>query len=102
MDPNDATREISHAASQIESFLTQALAGGEQSVVALQERARAAGLLSERQSITDSKPFKSAKTRLGVQSKRVGFGPRRDLVLGIGGHVYTGTHHHGRRVAARL
>ena len=72
-------------ASQIESFLTQALAGGEQSVVALQERARAAGLLSERQSITDSKPFKSAKTRLGVQSKRVGFGPGATWFWGLAG-----------------
>jgi hypothetical protein len=71
------TRGISRdlRASQIESFLTQALAAGEQSVLALQERARAAGLLSERQSITNSKPFKLAKARLGVRSRRIGFGP---------------------------
>jgi hypothetical protein len=53
------------------------------SVVALQERAHAAGLLSERQSITDSKPFKLAKARLGVRSKRVGFGPGATWFWGL-------------------
>ena len=62
-------------ASQIASFLTQALGGGEETVVALQEKARAAGLLSERQSITNSKPFKLAKASLGIRSRRIGFGP---------------------------
>src|SRR5262245_32515437 len=62
-------------ASQVESFLREALAGGEETVVALQERARAAGLLTERQSITNSKPFKLAKTHIGIRSRRIGFGP---------------------------
>jgi hypothetical protein len=61
-------------ASQIRSFLTEALAGGEETVAGLQERARAAGLLGEGQSISDAKLFKSAKAALGVRSRRVGFG----------------------------
>jgi hypothetical protein len=77
MDQNGATRGTSRdlRASQIASFLTQALGGGEETVVALQEKARAAGLLSERQSITNSKPFKLAKASLGIRSRRIGFGP---------------------------
>jgi hypothetical protein len=55
--------------------LREAPGGGEKSVVALQEKARAAGLLGERQTITDSKSFRSAKAALGVRSHRIGFGP---------------------------
>ena len=55
-------------------LLTQALAGGEKTVLALQEKARAAGLLGERQTITDSKSFRSAKAALDVRSHRIGFG----------------------------
>jgi hypothetical protein len=75
MDPNDAMRGVSRhlRGSEIESFLKQALAGGEETVVALQEKARAAGLLGERQTITDSKVFRSAKAALGVRSHRIGF-----------------------------
>jgi hypothetical protein len=60
MDKNGATRGTSRdlRASQIKTFLTEALAGGEETVVALQEKARAAGLLAEGQSITNSKLFK--------------------------------------------
>src|SRR5215468_2438476 len=77
MDQNDSTRGASRErrASQVEGFLREALAGGEMSVAALEERARADGLLSERQSITNSKPFKLAKARLGIRSHRIGFGP---------------------------
>jgi hypothetical protein len=50
--------------------LREALAGGEKTVFALQEKARTAGLLGERQSITDSKSFRSAKAALGVRSGR--------------------------------
>jgi hypothetical protein len=76
MDQNGATRGTSRdlRASQIESFLREALAGGEQTVVALQEKARAAGLLGERKTISDSKSFRSAKAALGVRSRRIGFG----------------------------
>lgn len=55
--------------------MAEALADGEKTVVALQEKARAAGLLGERQTITDSKSFRSAKAALGVRSRRIGFGP---------------------------
>jgi hypothetical protein len=77
MDPNDATQGTSRdlRASQIRSFLTEALAGGAETVVALQERARAAGLLGEGQSIGDAKLFKTAKAALGIRSRRIGFGP---------------------------
>ena len=76
MDPNDATQGTSRdlRASQITSFLTQALAGGEETVVVLQEKACAAGLLAEGQSISDAKLFKSAKAALGIRSRRIGFG----------------------------
>jgi hypothetical protein len=76
MDENGATQGNSRdlRASQIKSFLADALAGGKMTVAALQERARAAGLLGERQTITDSKGFRSAKAALGVRSHRIGFG----------------------------
>jgi hypothetical protein len=76
MDQNDATRGTSRdlRASRIDGFLREALGGGEKTVVALQEMARAAGLLAERQTITDSKSFRSAKAALGVRSHRIGFG----------------------------
>jgi hypothetical protein len=74
MDPDDATRGTSRdlRASQIKSFLTEALAGGEQTVAGLP---RAVGLLVEGQSISDAKLFKSAKAALGIRSRRIGFGP---------------------------
>jgi hypothetical protein len=77
MDQNDVTRGVSRdlRGSQIEGFLREALAGGRMSVAALEERARAAGLVDEHQSITDLKPFKAAKRSMGIQSRRVGFGP---------------------------
>jgi hypothetical protein len=37
-------------------------------------RARAAGLLGERQRVTDAKTFKAAKKKLGIMSRRDGFG----------------------------
>jgi hypothetical protein len=77
MDPNDAMRGISRdmRTARIKSFLAEALVGGEMTVFALQERARAVGLLGECQSITNAKPFKSAKRSMGIRSRRVGFGP---------------------------
>jgi hypothetical protein len=76
MDQNGATRGTSRdlRASRIKSFLAEALVGGEATVVALQEKARAAGLLGERQTIADSKSFRSAKAALGVRSHGIGFG----------------------------
>jgi hypothetical protein len=76
MNQSSATQGNSRdlRASQIKSFLVEALAGGEMTVIALQEKARAAGLLGERLTITDSKSFRSAKAALGVRSHRIGFG----------------------------
>ena len=69
MDQNSAMRGTSRdlRASQIKSLLTEALAGGEDTVVALQEKACAVGLLVEGQSISDAKLFKSAKAALGIR-----------------------------------
>jgi hypothetical protein len=57
------------------AFLKGVLADGELAVADLEVRAVAAGLLGERQKITDAKTFKAAKKRLGIKSHRVGFGP---------------------------
>jgi hypothetical protein len=57
-----------------ETFLKRALAGGDISVAELEERARSAGLLGEHSHIGDAKRFKSAKKRLGIVSRRDGFG----------------------------
>jgi hypothetical protein len=57
-----------------ETFLKQALAGGDISVAELEERARAIGLLSEHSHIGDAKRFRSAKKRLAIVSRRDGFG----------------------------
>jgi hypothetical protein len=57
-----------------ETFLKRALAGGDISVAELEERARSAGLLGEHNHIGDAKRFKSAKKRLGIVSRRDGFG----------------------------
>jgi hypothetical protein len=56
------------------SFLEAMLAGGAVTVASLEVRARAAGLLGERQKITDAKRFKAAKKKLGINSRRDGFG----------------------------
>lgn len=55
-------------------FLREVLASGPISVSELEAKARAAGLLSERQRITHAKPFKRAKKSLGIRSLRNGFG----------------------------
>jgi hypothetical protein len=55
-------------------FLESALAAGAVPVAALEERARTAGLLSEHDHIGDVKKFKSVKKRLGIVSRRDGFG----------------------------
>jgi hypothetical protein len=57
-----------------ETFLKRALAGGDISVAELEESARSAGLLGEHNHIGDAKRFKSAKKRLGIVSRRDGFG----------------------------
>jgi hypothetical protein len=63
--PNDPT---------VADFLRCALAKGARAVPTLEAMARAAGLLGERQRITDAKLFKRAKRSLGIRSVRNGFG----------------------------
>jgi hypothetical protein len=58
----------------VAAFLQQALAGGALPVAELEVKARATGLLGERQQIGDAKKFKAAKRHLGVRSRRDGFG----------------------------
>src|SRR6187200_1407982 len=57
-------------------FLRKALAAEPLGVAKLNAMARAAGLLTERQRITNARVFRQAKTALGIQSVRDGFGPR--------------------------
>ena len=55
-------------------FLRTALAAGPLRVPELEAKARAAGLLGERQRATHAKLFKRAKKSLGIRSVRSGFG----------------------------
>jgi hypothetical protein len=64
------------AAGLVAVFLRDSLAGGALAVTELDARARAAGLLGERQSITHITVFKRAKKSLGIRSLRAGFGAR--------------------------
>jgi hypothetical protein len=67
-----------HGRSQatVTQFLRDALAVDELGIPELEARARATGLLGERQSITHIKVFKRAKKSLGIRSLRAGFGAR--------------------------
>ena len=58
----------------VAEFLRKVLAGGALAVPRLDMMARAAGLLGERQHITQAKLFRRAKDRLGIRSVREGFG----------------------------
>jgi hypothetical protein len=64
----------SAAQSQVTEFLRVALAGAPISVSKIEEMARAAHLLGERQRITNAKLFRRAKESLAVKSVREGFG----------------------------
>jgi hypothetical protein len=55
-------------------FLQGVLAAGPAAVTEIEARARAAGLLSDRQDISHAKRFKHAKAALGIASIRQGFG----------------------------
>src|ERR1700730_15514827 len=59
----------------VAEFLQNALAGDALRVPKLEARARAAGLLGVRQRISTAKPFRKAKSALGIQSIRDGVGP---------------------------
>lgn len=58
----------------ITDFLNRELAGGALAVAGLEAKARAEGLLGERQQIRHAKTFKRAKKSLGIRSVRDGFG----------------------------
>ena len=64
------------AESDVKKFLRAALRQRARAVVSLEVKARAAGLLSEYQHITDARVFKRAKKSLGIKSMRAGFGAR--------------------------
>ena len=66
---NSAVRE-----ALVTEFMRDALAADAVPVPELDEKARAKGLLGERQSITTAKVFKRAKKSLGITSRRSGFG----------------------------
>ena len=55
-------------------FLRKALADDALAVPKLETMARTAGLLGERQRISNAKPFRKAKSSLGIESIRDGFG----------------------------
>ena len=65
---------IIRSSSPIVDFLQRSLVGGAVGVPELEVKARAAGLLGERQQIQHAKAFKKAKKALGIQSIRNGFG----------------------------
>jgi hypothetical protein len=60
--------------ASITDFLNRALADGAVDVAELEAKARAAGLIGERQQIQHAKAFKKAKKALGIRSIRDGFG----------------------------
>jgi len=62
------------SSAAIGDFLHRALAGGALEVGELEVKARAAGLLGERQEIQHAKLFKKAKKAMGIRSIRAGFG----------------------------
>jgi hypothetical protein len=63
-----------HCSTAITDFLNRALADGALAVGELEAKARAAGLIGERQQIRHAKAFKKAKKALGIRSVRDGFG----------------------------
>ena len=64
----------SRSAAVVTGFLRDELSGGAMSVAELEGKARAAGLLGERQQIQHAKAFQKVKKALGIQSIRNGFG----------------------------
>ena len=61
-------------AAVIAAFLESAIGAGPIPVGELDTKARTAGLLGEHQHVGDAKLFKAAKKRLGIVSRRDGFG----------------------------
>ena len=71
---SDAIRAPQTRTCAIATFLRHELAGGPVAVLELERRARQAGLLGEAQRIPQTKAFRTAKTALGIESIRTGFG----------------------------
>jgi hypothetical protein len=63
------------AETRVTTFLKATLKNTAVNVPNLEVMAREAGLLGEHQRITNAKPFRRAKSALGIQSVRNGFGP---------------------------
>jgi hypothetical protein len=70
--PSNMPSKVSDRA--VIEFLRDALAADGLGVPTLEAMARAAGLLGERQRMTQAKPFRRAKDVLGIRSIRDGFG----------------------------
>jgi hypothetical protein len=79
MNQSDA-KQGNTRASRIEGFLREALAGGEETVIALQEKARAAGLLGERQCGRSARPVREAYLSAVIVRRS---GARRTISLRI-------------------
>ena len=62
----------------VAEFLRDVLAIDAVGVPELEARARAAGLLGQRQSITHIRVFQRSKKSLGIRSRRAGFGARSE------------------------
>jgi hypothetical protein len=73
--PPMRARSSSLAESPVTTFLKGVLADAPVDVAMLEVMARSAELLGERQRISTAKPFRKAKSALGIQSIRDGFGP---------------------------
>jgi hypothetical protein len=71
---SDAGRAPQTRTCAIATFVRHELAGGQVAVLELERRARRAGLLGEVQRIPQTKAFRTAKTDLGIESIRIGFG----------------------------
>ena len=69
-----ARRSMPTGTGDVATFLQRELAGGPVAVLELERRARRAGLLGEAQRIPRTKKFRTAKTDLGIESIRIGFG----------------------------
>jgi hypothetical protein len=77
---------IGSAEVDVMRFLRAALAGQARAVTELEASARAAGLLSDRQSITLAKAFRRAKKALRIKSRRAGFGARSEWLWELPGN----------------
>jgi hypothetical protein len=76
----------------VAEFLQNALAGDALGVAELEARARAAGLLGERQRISTAKPFRKAKSALGHTVDPGRIWTRRGVALDPAGRGFGNCH----------